>query len=49
METLEGAFNSVGRMRLREGMTVKGIFELVFERHEQNNFAELTARLTGEL
>ena len=49
LETLEGAFNCAGRMRLREGTTVKGIFELVFERHAQNNFAELTERLTGEL
>ena len=49
LETLEGAFNCAGRMRLREGTTVKGIFELVFERHEQNGFSELTARLTGEL
>ena len=49
LETLEGAFNCVGRMRLREGMTVKGIFELVFERDAQNDFAELTERLTREL
>ena len=49
LETLEGLFNAVGRMRLREGTTVKGIFELVLERDVQNNFAELTERLTAEL
>ena len=49
LETLEGAFNSAGAMRLREGATMKGIFELVFEKHQQNNFVETTARITGEL
>ncbi len=49
LETLEGALNSVGRMRIREGTTVTGIFALVFERDAENQFVEITERLTGEV
>lgn len=49
LETLEGAFNSAGSMRLREGTSVKGIFELVFEKDAQNDFAELTAKLSTDI
>ena len=32
-----------------KGTAVKGMFELLFARHAQNNFAELTAWLMGEI
>ena len=49
LETLEGAFNSAGTIKLHEGTTIKGVFELAFEKHLETNFAELTPRLKGEL
>ena len=49
LETLEGAFNSAGTIKLHEGTTIKGVFQLVFEKHLETNFAEITPRLTAEL
>ena len=49
LETLEGAFNAAGTIKLIEGTTLTGIFELVFERHLETNFAEITPRLADEL
>lgn len=49
LETLEGAFNGAGMIKLHEGTTIKGVFELVFEKQLETNFAELTPRLKGEL
>ncbi len=49
LETLEGAFNAVGKVKVREGTTITGVFELVFEKHADTDFAELTPRLSGEL
>ena len=43
LKALEGAFNAVGTMRLRDGS--KSIFQLVFSEHE---FSEITARLGEE-
>ena len=40
LKALEGAFNAVGTMRLRDGS--KSIFQLVFSEHE---FSQITARL----
>ncbi len=49
LETLEGAFNAAGTIKLIEGTTVTGVFELVFEKHLETNFREITPRLTDEL
>ena len=49
LETLEGAFNTAGTMKLHEGAAIKGVFELVFEKHLETNFAEMTPRLADEL
>ena len=49
LETLEGAFNAAGTIKLIEGTTLTGVFELVFEKHMDTNFAEITPRLTAEL
>ena len=43
LKALEGAFNAVGTMRLRDGS--KSIFQLVFSEHE---FSEISARLKGK-
>ena len=43
LKALEGAFNAVGTMRLRDGS--KSIFQLVFSEHE---FSQITARLGEE-
>ena len=43
LKTLEGAFNAVGTMRLRDGS--KSIFQLVFSEHE---FSQISARLGEE-
>ena len=43
LKALEGAFNAVGIMRLRDGS--KSIFQLVFSEHE---FSEISARLKGK-
>lgn len=48
LETLEGAFNAVGRVKVREGTTITGVFELVFEKHADTGFVEITPRLTDE-
>ena len=48
LETLEGAFNVAGTIRLIEGTTLTGVFELVFDKHLETNFAEITPRLTAE-
>ena len=48
LETLEGAFNAAGTIRLIEGTTLTGVFELVFDKHLETNFAEITPRLTAE-
>lgn len=48
LETLEGAFNAVGRVNVREGTTITGVFELVFEKHAETEFVEITPRLTEE-
>ena len=45
LETLEGAFNSAGRMVVRDGPRRKGIFQLVFSEQE---FLEISARLDIE-
>ena len=45
LETLEGAFNSAGRMVVRDGPTRQGIFQLVFSEQE---FLEISARLDIE-
>ena len=42
LETLEGAFNTAGRMVVRDGPTRHGIFQLVFSDQE---FLEISARL----
>lgn len=49
LETLEGAFNAAGTIKLIEGTTLTGVFELVFEKHMDTNFAEITPRLSEEL
>ena len=49
LETLEGTFNAAGTLRLHEGATVKGVFQLIFNRHLETDFAEITPLLTGEL
>ena len=45
LETLEGAFNSAGRMVVRDGPTRQGIFQLIFSEQE---FLEISARLDIE-
>ena len=45
LETLEGAFNTAGRMVVRDGPTRQGIFQLVFNEQE---FLEISARLDIE-
>ena len=45
LETLEGAFNTAGRMVVSDGSRQKGIFQLVFSEHE---FMEISARLNAE-
>ena len=44
LKTLEDTFNAAGTMRVREGTTREGIFQLVFSERE---FPEITARLEG--
>ena len=48
LETLKGAFNAAGTIKLIEGTTVTGVFQLVFDKHLETNFAEITPRLTAE-
>ena len=45
LETLEGAFNTAGRMVVRDGPKREGIFQLVFSEQE---FLEISARLNAE-
>ena len=45
LETLEGAFNTAGRMVVRDGPRQQGIFQLVFSEQE---FLEIAARLRVE-
>ena len=45
LETLEGAFNTAGRMIVREDSSQQGIFQLVFNEQE---FLEISARLNTE-
>ena len=45
LETLEGAFNTAGRMVVRDGPKRQGIFQLVFSEQE---FLEISARLNAE-
>ena len=45
LKTLEGAFNTAGRMVVRDGPTCQGIFQLVFSEQE---FLEISARLDIE-
>ena len=45
LETLEGAFNTAGRMVVRDGPKREGIFQLVFSEQE---FLEISARLNTE-
>ena len=47
LETLEGTFNAAGTLTLHEGTTVKGVFQLIFNRHLETDFAEITPLLTG--
>ena len=42
LKTLEDTFNNAGTMRIREGTTREGIFQLVFN---EQQFPEITARL----
>ncbi len=49
LETLEGAFNAAGTLRLHEGPTIKGVFQLIFDRQQETDFAEITPLLAGEL
>ena len=42
LKTLEDTFNNIGTMRVREGTTREGIFQLVFSEQE---FPEITVRL----
>ena len=43
LETLEGAFNNAGTLKVREGSALKGVFRLVFN---ENQFPEISAQLT---
>jgi type III restriction enzyme len=45
LETLEGAFNTAGRMIVRDDFRPQGIFQLVFSEQE---FLEVSARLNTE-
>ncbi len=45
LETLEGAFNTAGRMVIRDGPRRQGIFELVFN---EQQFLEISARLNAD-
>ena len=45
LETLEGAFNTAGRMIICDGTRQQGIFQLVFSEQE---FLEISARLNAE-
>ena len=45
LETLEGAFNTAGRMVVRDGPKRQGIFQLVFSEQE---FLEISARLNTD-
>ena len=45
LETLEGAFNTAGRMVVRDGPKREGIFQLVFS---EQQFLEISARLNDE-
>ena len=45
LETLEGAFNTAGRMVVRDGPRQQGIFQLVFSEQE---FLEISARLNTD-
>ena len=44
LKTLEATFNTAGTMRVHEGTTREGIFQLVFS---EQQFPEITARLEG--
>ena len=46
LETLQGAFNHAGTLKVREGSALKGVFRLVFN---ESQFPEISAQLTGEL
>ena len=45
LETLQGAFNNAGTLKVREGSALKGVFRLVFNESE---FLEISAQLRGE-
>ena len=49
LETLQGAFNNAGTLKVREGTTIKGVFQLVFDSHLETQFAEITSLLTEDL
>ena len=44
LKTLEDTFNNAGAMRVHDGTTRQGIFQLVFNEHE---FSEIGAKLRG--
>ena len=46
LETLQGAFNNAGTLKVREGYALKGVFRLVFN---ESQFPEVSAQLTGEV
>lgn len=46
LETLQGAFNNAGTLKVREGSALKGVFRLVFN---ENQFPEISAQLRGEV
>ena len=46
LETLQGAFNHAGTLKVREGSALKGVFRLVFN---ESQFPEVSAQLTGEV
>lgn len=46
LETLEGAFNNAGTLKVREGSALKGVFRLVFN---ENQFPEMSAQLTNDV
>ncbi len=43
LDTLQGAFNNAGTLKVREGSALKGVFRLVFN---ENQFPEISAQLT---
>ena len=45
-ETLQGAFNHAGTLKVREGFALKGVFRLVFNK---NQFPEISAQLKDEV